>query len=42
MNAFLREINFSAPQGIFAVQGNVDPPGWQEIFDGLNITAVNV
>jgi len=41
INKFLRDIHFSAPNGIYAVQGNVDPPNWHEIFNGLNITAVN-
>jgi predicted MPP superfamily phosphohydrolase len=39
INAFLREIHFGAPLGDFAVQGNVDPPGWQEIFTDLNVAA---
>lgn len=37
-NEYLRKIGFSAPRGVFAVQGNVDPAGWQRIFAGLNIT----
>ena len=43
INAYLREIHFGAPQGVFAVRGNVDPPiYWHEIFAGLDITNVDV
>lgn len=42
INAFLREIHFSAPYGVFAVQGNVDPsPRWRGIFEGLDITVAD-
>jgi uncharacterized protein len=37
-NEHLRQSSFAAPQGVFAVQGNVDPGGWQQIFAGLDIT----
>ena len=37
-NQFLREINFSAPLGVYAVGGNIDPANWPEIFRGLPIT----
>jgi predicted MPP superfamily phosphohydrolase len=40
LHDFLREIHFAAPGGVFAVQGNVDPPGWRDIFAGLGVTAV--
>jgi uncharacterized protein len=42
INAFLREIRFGAPYGVFAVRGNVDPPGWQEIFADLGVTCVDI
>ena len=35
-NAFLREIDFRAPSGVFAVGGNVDAVGWTELFDGID------
>ena len=41
LNEFLAEIGFTAPLGVFAVRGNVDPYGWQKLFDGLDITTVN-
>ena len=41
LNRVLRELDFTAPRGVFAVQGNVDCPGWQEIFDGLGVTTVS-
>jgi predicted MPP superfamily phosphohydrolase len=41
-NAFMREISFGAPYGVYAVQGNVDPPSdWHEIFTGLDVTIVD-
>lgn len=36
----LAELQFTAPRGVFAVRGNVDPPYWREIFGGLKITTV--
>jgi predicted MPP superfamily phosphohydrolase len=36
----LREIGVAAPQGVFAVQGNVDPPSFGEIFEGMDVTTV--
>ncbi len=40
---FLRKIDFTAPLGVFAIQGNVDvsPSGWQAMFAGLGITTVD-
>jgi len=38
VNAFLREIHLHAPHGVFAVQGNVDPPDWPEIFANSEVT----
>ena len=40
LHDFLREIHFAAPGGVFAVQGNVDPPRWHDIFAGLGVTAI--
>jgi predicted MPP superfamily phosphohydrolase len=40
LNGFLDELGLSAPSGIYAVRGNIDPDGWQRIFDGLPVTAV--
>jgi predicted MPP superfamily phosphohydrolase len=37
LNQLLRELHFTAPLGVYAVQGNVDPPGWTKIFEGLDI-----
>jgi predicted MPP superfamily phosphohydrolase len=39
MNAYLKEINFSAPAGIYGVTGNTDYQRWPEIFRGLDVTA---
>ena len=35
MNAFLKEISFGAPLGVYVVGGNSDFRRWPEIFDGL-------
>ena len=40
LNAFLRRLEFSAPGGVFAVEGNVDAPGWTTMFNGVSVTAV--
>jgi predicted MPP superfamily phosphohydrolase len=40
LNQFLREIDFRAPLGAYAVGGNVDPPRWPEIFAHSGITAL--
>lgn len=40
LNALLRQIDFSAPAGVFAVEGNADPEGWEAMFAGLPITVV--
>jgi len=37
----MRETGFTAPSGVFAVQGNCDPPGWEDIFEGSGATAVS-
>ncbi len=41
-NAFLKEINFSAPLGVYAVSGDVEqymePQNWPENFAGLPVT----
>ncbi len=41
VNAYLRELGFAAPLGTYAVQGNVDSPYWPELFEGLQVTAVD-
>jgi len=41
LHDFLQEIHFSAPRGVFAVQGNVDWPDWEEMFRGLGITTIS-
>lgn len=40
LNAHLRQIGFSAPMGVFAIQGNVDRGGWTKTFERLPITVV--
>lgn len=40
-NAFLHEIHFSAPLGVYAVRGNCDARGWEAMLKGLPATAVN-
>jgi uncharacterized protein len=41
LNDDLAKIRFSAPQGLFAVQGNVDSPAWKDSFRGLGITMID-
>ncbi len=31
----MQEAGLAAPLGIYAVRGNVDPSGWEEIFEGV-------
>ena len=38
IRAYLKEIEFSAPAGAFAVRGNIDSDDWPEIFAELPIT----
>ncbi len=40
LNEFLRELDFAPPLGAFAVEGNVDPPGWREMFEDAGIMPV--
>jgi hypothetical protein len=40
LRAVLRETGFGAPIGAWAVDGNVDPPKWTEIFDGFGVHCV--
>jgi uncharacterized protein len=37
VNEYLRQIAFSAPLGVYAVQGNIDCQDWEQLFDGLNV-----
>jgi len=39
-NAFLHEIDFGAPLGVVAVQGNTDAPKWPSIFAGLPVHTI--
>jgi uncharacterized protein len=41
LHDLLREMQFSAPRGTFAVRGNCDSPYWNETFDGLDVEIVN-
>jgi uncharacterized protein len=40
LHDFLKEIGLGSHERVFAVQGNVDPSNWLDIFAGLNVTAV--
>lgn len=37
LNQILKEKNFSAPQGVYAVSGNVDASDWAKIFEGTEV-----
>ncbi len=41
IRAYLKEIEFSAPEGVFAVRGNIDSGKWVEIFAGLPVNVVD-
>jgi predicted MPP superfamily phosphohydrolase len=38
LGSYLASIHFAAPLGIYAVEGNVDGPGWTSIFDFIPTT----
>jgi len=38
LNGLLRQLDFQAPLGAFAVGGNVDPPQWPDLFAGTGVT----
>ena len=40
INGHLREIGFSAPLGVYAVQGNIDHSLWVEIFNDLPVNRI--
>ncbi len=40
LNDLLREMRLTAPLGAFAVQGDCEPSGWEEVFAGTGVTAV--
>ncbi len=40
LNALLHEIGFPGKARAFAVRGNIDPEGWEEMFDGLEVETV--
>jgi predicted MPP superfamily phosphohydrolase len=42
INAYMRKIGFSAPRGIFAVQGNIDGYDWQRLFDDLDVKSATL
>ena len=37
LNDLLRRLDFSAPLGVFAVQGNIELPQWEQMFGGLKV-----
>lgn len=41
LRALLRDVDFRAPLGIFAVRGNMEGPCWTSLFDDLPVTAVD-
>lgn len=41
LNAYLREIDFGAPRGAFAVEGNTDHRGWERAFEGTRVRVVD-
>jgi len=40
LRALLQKVGFDAPLGIYAIQGNIDSPGWSKVFQGLPVTAI--
>jgi len=40
-NALVRAADLDAQLGNFAVQGNVDPRGWERLFDGTGVTTTS-
>jgi len=40
LRELLRELKFSAPLGIYAVNGNTDGPDWPTIFEGLPVQTI--
>jgi len=40
LNRLLHDLDLSAPDGVYAVRGNIDPERWPEIFAGVPVTAV--
>lgn len=40
-NAFLRALPLAAPLGVYAVEGNAEGPGWEQLFDGLDVHTFN-
>lgn len=35
--ALFQRVGLAAPRGVYAVQGDVDPPGWPSLFEGLDV-----
>ncbi|MHB1036534.1 MAG: metallophosphoesterase [Pirellulales bacterium] len=40
LGSYLKEIGFAAPLGVYAIEGNIDPPDWPDSFAGLPVTIV--
>jgi hypothetical protein len=40
LSEFLDELGFSAPGGVFAIRGNIEPDRWPRIFEGLPVATV--
>lgn len=40
LRSMLQELDFSAPLGVFASRGNVDPDAWPLVFAGLPVTPI--
>ncbi len=41
LRTLLASLKGAIPMGIYAVRGNVDPPDWIRIFDGLPVTTID-
>jgi len=41
INDYLHEIDFKAPAGAFAIEGNIDAYDWPQLFNGLPVTTVS-
>ncbi len=40
INEYLRELELTAPCGMFAIRGNIDGEHWRTVFDGSDVKAV--
>ncbi len=41
LRAILRQIDFSAPLGVYAVRGNADAPDWEKAFEQTEVTTLD-